>query len=161
MSNDSLTTEAILLWELWQELLHPLSTHQTWAQSQWGKATQVSHHVLICKKNNFGIKQFLMQPLTALNCNCRCLADGCSEAFVTNASMKNHMARVHHHQEKRYPVQSFSDCFAMSMLTFSGLLLLHSLVIFQCNHQGCGKDFHKKNQLKAHKHYHQELLSFQ
>lgn len=71
-----------------------------------------------------------MQPLTALNCNCRCLADGCSEAFVTNASMKNHMARVHHHQEKRYQVQSFSyffflHCFVMTMLTFTGLLLLH------------------------------------
>ena len=37
-----LTSETILLWELWQELLHPLSALQTWAQSQWGKAAQVS-----------------------------------------------------------------------------------------------------------------------
>lgn len=41
----SLTSETILLWELRQALLHSLSTHQTWAQPQWGKATQVSHRV--------------------------------------------------------------------------------------------------------------------
>lgn len=35
----------------------------------------------------------------------RCLAEGCSEAFVTNGSMKNHMARVHQQQEKRYKVR--------------------------------------------------------
>uniref|UniRef100_A0A672J4N0 Transcription factor IIIA n=1 Tax=Salarias fasciatus TaxID=181472 RepID=A0A672J4N0_SALFA len=53
----------------------------------------------------------------------KCLADGCSEAFATNASMKNHVARVHQHQEKRH----------------------------QCDVQGCTKDFHKRNQMKAHK----------
>ncbi|XP_075936307.1 general transcription factor IIIA, b isoform X1 [Anarhichas minor] len=62
----------------------------------------------------------------------RCLADGCSEVFVTNASMKNHMARVHQHQEKRY----------------------------QCDHQGCGRDFNKRNQLKAHKCEQHQLLLF-
>lgn len=41
----SLTSETILLWELRQALLHSLSTHQTWAQPQWGKATQVSRRV--------------------------------------------------------------------------------------------------------------------
>lgn len=35
----------------------------------------------------------------------RCLVDGCPEAFVTNASMKNHKARVHDKQEKQYQVQ--------------------------------------------------------
>ncbi|KAG7524479.1 transcription factor IIIA [Solea senegalensis] len=62
----------------------------------------------------------------------KCLADGCSEAFVTNASMKNHMARVHQHQEKRY----------------------------QCDYKGCGKDFSKRNQLKSHKVEHGQLLPF-
>ncbi|XP_059182836.1 general transcription factor IIIA, b [Centropristis striata] len=62
----------------------------------------------------------------------KCLADGCSEAFVTNASMKNHMARVHHHQEKQY----------------------------KCAHQGCGKVFNKRNQLKAHTCEHQQILPF-
>uniref|UniRef100_A0A3B5AHL8 Transcription factor IIIA n=1 Tax=Stegastes partitus TaxID=144197 RepID=A0A3B5AHL8_9TELE len=62
-----------------------------------------------------------------------CLADGCSEAFVTNASLKNHMARVHQHQEKRY----------------------------KCDHQGCSKDFNKKYQLKAHMCEHQQILPFE
>uniref|UniRef100_A0A1A8A4W0 General transcription factor IIIA, b n=1 Tax=Nothobranchius furzeri TaxID=105023 RepID=A0A1A8A4W0_NOTFU len=34
----------------------------------------------------------------------KCPNDGCSETFVTSASMKNHMARVHLHHEKRYPL---------------------------------------------------------
>ncbi|AWP20655.1 putative transcription factor IIIA isoform 2 [Scophthalmus maximus] len=62
----------------------------------------------------------------------KCLADGCSEAFVTNASMKNHMARVHQQQEKRY----------------------------KCDYQGCAKDFNKRNQLKSHKGEHEQLLPF-
>ncbi|XP_026035774.1 general transcription factor IIIA, b [Astatotilapia calliptera] len=62
----------------------------------------------------------------------KCLADGCSEAFVRNASLKNHMARVHQQQEKR----------------------------FQCDHQGCEKEFNKRNQLKAHQCEHQESLPF-
>ncbi|XP_034998790.1 general transcription factor IIIA, b [Hippoglossus stenolepis] len=62
----------------------------------------------------------------------KCVADGCSEAFVTNTGMKNHMARVHQHQEKRY----------------------------KCDRQGCGKDFNKRNQLKSHKGEHDQLLPF-
>ncbi|KAF7213886.1 general transcription factor IIIA, b [Nothobranchius furzeri] len=62
----------------------------------------------------------------------KCPNDGCSETFVTSASMKNHMARVHLHQEKRYP----------------------------CNHQGCEKDFKQKNQLKAHKCEHGDPFPF-
>ncbi|KAM6908182.1 general transcription factor IIIA, b [Lycodopsis pacificus] len=62
----------------------------------------------------------------------KCLADGCSEVFATNASMKKHIARVHQHQETRY----------------------------QCDHQGCGRDFNKRNQLKAHKCEQHQLLLF-
>uniref|UniRef100_UPI0037E7760A general transcription factor IIIA, b n=1 Tax=Semicossyphus pulcher TaxID=241346 RepID=UPI0037E7760A len=62
----------------------------------------------------------------------KCLTDGCPEAFVTHTSMKNHMARVHQHQEKRY----------------------------QCDHKGCVKDFNKRNQLKTHKFEHQQVLPF-
>ncbi|XP_030612605.1 general transcription factor IIIA, b isoform X2 [Archocentrus centrarchus] len=62
----------------------------------------------------------------------KCPADGCSEAFVRSASLKNHVARVHQHQEKRY----------------------------QCDHQGCEKHFNKKNQLKAHQCEHQQNLPF-
>ncbi|XP_047206181.1 general transcription factor IIIA, b isoform X1 [Girardinichthys multiradiatus] len=62
----------------------------------------------------------------------KCPADGCSEVFGKNASMKNHIARVHQHQEERY----------------------------QCDLQGCGKDFRKKKQLKAHKSEHGEPLAF-
>ncbi|XP_034416224.1 general transcription factor IIIA, b [Cyclopterus lumpus] len=61
-----------------------------------------------------------------------CLADGCSKDFVSNGSMKNHMAQVHQHQEKQY----------------------------ECDHQGCSRYFNKRNQLKAHKCEHQELLAF-
>ncbi|XP_041670376.1 general transcription factor IIIA, b [Cheilinus undulatus] len=63
----------------------------------------------------------------------KCVADGCSEAFVTNSSMKNHMARVHQHQERRY----------------------------LCDQPGCGKDFNKRNQLKAHQCDHTRILPFQ
>uniref|UniRef100_A0A672ZMU9 General transcription factor IIIA, b n=1 Tax=Sphaeramia orbicularis TaxID=375764 RepID=A0A672ZMU9_9TELE len=62
----------------------------------------------------------------------KCLAEGCTEAFVTNVSMKNHMARVHQHQEKHY----------------------------RCNYKGCGKDFNKRNQLSAHMYEHNQLLPF-
>ena len=34
----------------------------------------------------------------------RCPVEGCPEAFVTHASMKNHMARIHCKQEKPYQV---------------------------------------------------------
>lgn len=44
----AVTAEALLLWELQQELLHPLPTHQTWAQPQRGKAPQVSCSILFC-----------------------------------------------------------------------------------------------------------------
>ncbi|XP_028288452.1 general transcription factor IIIA, b [Parambassis ranga] len=60
----------------------------------------------------------------------KCKAAGCSEGFVTNASLKNHMTRVHQHHEKRY----------------------------RCNHSGCGKDFNKRYQLNAHKYEHQQQL---
>uniref|UniRef100_A0A3Q3LSB8 Transcription factor IIIA n=1 Tax=Mastacembelus armatus TaxID=205130 RepID=A0A3Q3LSB8_9TELE len=62
----------------------------------------------------------------------RCQDDDCSKAFPTIGSMKNHMARVHHHQGKKY----------------------------ECRHQDCGKRFNKRNQLKAHEPEHQELLPF-
>nr|XP_046211608.1 general transcription factor IIIA, b isoform X2 [Oncorhynchus gorbuscha] len=62
-----------------------------------------------------------------------CQSAGCSEAFVTHASMKNHMARVHQHQEKHY----------------------------KCDHVHCGMEFKKKNQLKTHKITHTQLLPFQ
>ncbi|XP_015257410.1 PREDICTED: transcription factor IIIA [Cyprinodon variegatus] len=62
----------------------------------------------------------------------KCLTDGCLEVFATNASMKSHVARVHQHQEKRY----------------------------QCDYQGCGKDFGKKKQLNAHKSEHGEPSAF-
>ncbi|KAM4606020.1 general transcription factor IIIA, b [Polymixia lowei] len=62
----------------------------------------------------------------------KCLAEGCSEDFVTHSSMKNHMARLHQQQEKYY----------------------------KCDHQGCGKDFTKKSQLNAHRCEHTQLLPF-
>ncbi|KAG8009460.1 Transcription factor IIIA [Nibea albiflora] len=71
----------------------------------------------------------------------KCLADGCSEAFVKNSSMKNHMARVHQQKEKPYRCTKI-------------------LKFCLCDHQGCGKDFHKRNQLKAHTFEHLQLLPF-
>ncbi|KAM9712609.1 general transcription factor IIIA, b [Menidia menidia] len=62
----------------------------------------------------------------------KCQVTGCSEAFVTNASLKNHVARVHDHQKNQY----------------------------ECDHQGCGKKFNKRCQLKAHKCEHQQGLPF-
>lgn len=61
----------------------------------------------------------------------KCLAEDCSVAFVTNASLKNHMARVHN-QEKLY----------------------------KCEHQGCEKVFKKRNQLSAHMVEHTQVLPF-
>lgn len=46
---------------------------------------------------------FLSEPLPALVS--RCVADGCSEAFVTSTSLKTHMARVHQRQKNQYKVQ--------------------------------------------------------
>ncbi|KAM8731245.1 general transcription factor IIIA, b [Acanthopagrus schlegelii] len=62
----------------------------------------------------------------------KCVADGCSEAFVTTTSLKTHMARVHQRQKTQY----------------------------KCDHQGCGKTFNKRNQLKAHQCEHQQILPF-
>ncbi|XP_068160400.1 general transcription factor IIIA, b [Antennarius striatus] len=63
----------------------------------------------------------------------KCLVHGCSEAFVTNASMKNHVARVHHEEQKR----------------------------FKCDQDGCGEGFNKRNQLRAHQSEHQQIPPFQ
>ncbi|KAL1006509.1 hypothetical protein UPYG_G00073250 [Umbra pygmaea] len=63
----------------------------------------------------------------------KCLVPGCSEAFLTHASMKDHMACIHQHLEKQY----------------------------KCDHEGCGKVFRKNNKLKTHKVEHSELLPFQ
>ncbi|XP_030254312.1 general transcription factor IIIA, b [Sparus aurata] len=62
----------------------------------------------------------------------KCVADGCSEAFVTSTSLKTHMARVHQRQKNQY----------------------------KCDHRGCGKTFNKRNQLKAHQCEHQQTLPF-
>ncbi|KAK5897886.1 hypothetical protein CgunFtcFv8_015350 [Champsocephalus gunnari] len=62
----------------------------------------------------------------------KCLADECSKGFGTYTSMKNHMARVHQHKDRLY----------------------------RCDHKGCGKDFSKKNQLKAHLDEHLGYLPF-
>ncbi|XP_055085982.1 general transcription factor IIIA, b [Periophthalmus magnuspinnatus] len=61
----------------------------------------------------------------------KCVVEGCSEAFVTNASLKNHTSKFHN-QEKKY----------------------------KCNHQGCEKDFNKRNQLSAHMFVHSKALPF-
>ncbi|XP_056155833.1 LOW QUALITY PROTEIN: general transcription factor IIIA, b [Lampris incognitus] len=58
-----------------------------------------------------------------------CLLEGCSEAFATLASMKDHMAQTPQ-QKKRY----------------------------DCDRQGCEKTFNKRNQLKAHEYEHTQLL---
>ncbi|KAJ8010725.1 hypothetical protein DPEC_G00078150 [Dallia pectoralis] len=63
----------------------------------------------------------------------KCQAEGCNEGFVTHASMKNHMTRVHQHQEKLY----------------------------KCDHEGCGKEFRKNNKLKTHMIEHTLLMPFQ
>uniref|UniRef100_A0A3B3XJ37 Transcription factor IIIA n=1 Tax=Poecilia mexicana TaxID=48701 RepID=A0A3B3XJ37_9TELE len=62
----------------------------------------------------------------------KCPMDGCLEAFGKNATMNNHVARVHQHQEDGY----------------------------KCDYEGCEKDFSKKKQLKAHKCEHGEPLGF-
>lgn len=102
----AVAAEALLLWELQQELLHPLPTHQTRAQPQRGKATQVSCSILFCDPQCW---PFFLQLVAVLVF--RCPAEGCPEAFVTHASMKNHMARIHCNQEKPYQVQKSCPLF--------------------------------------------------
>lgn len=107
-----LISETILMSKLWQELLHSLSAHQAWAHSQRGKTTQVSCFFCFYWERVIAIsvsQACLFKLLPALVS--RCLADGCSEAFVTNSSMKNHMARVHQQKEKPYQVQKSCFCF--------------------------------------------------
>ncbi|KAK7879026.1 hypothetical protein WMY93_030779 [Mugilogobius chulae] len=62
----------------------------------------------------------------------KCAVEGCSQAFVTNASLKNHTSRFHK-QEKKY----------------------------KCNFQGCEEPFNKRNQLTAHMFVHTKSLPFQ
>ncbi|XP_053716127.1 general transcription factor IIIA, b isoform X2 [Synchiropus splendidus] len=63
----------------------------------------------------------------------KCLAEGCSELFVSSTSMKNHMLRVHLQQRKLY----------------------------HCNHMGCEKCFRKRHQLHAHNYEHTQAPHFQ
>lgn len=51
---------------------------------------------------------------------CRCPMDGCLEAFGKNVTMKNHITRVHQHQEDRYKVQLFTLLIKIK-ITFSVL----------------------------------------
>ncbi|KAM9774530.1 general transcription factor IIIA, b [Syngnathus typhle] len=62
----------------------------------------------------------------------KCPTDGCPEAFLRHAGLKNHIARVHQHEETRY----------------------------QCTQDGCQSSFKKKYQLKAHVGNHQGRLPF-
>ncbi|XP_067234370.1 general transcription factor IIIA, b isoform X2 [Chanodichthys erythropterus] len=62
-----------------------------------------------------------------------CSVSGCSDAFSTPGSLKNHVAHVHHHKERYYV----------------------------CNHEGCGKEFRKKKQLKIHMCEHTNELPFE
>ncbi|CAB1349852.1 unnamed protein product [Coregonus sp. 'balchen'] len=75
-----------------------------------------------------------------------CLAAGCSEAFVTHASMKNHMARCDH-----------VDC-GMEFKKKNKLnihKIIHTqLLPFQCNFEGCKREFAAPGQLKRHEKVH-------
>ncbi|XP_051543337.1 transcription factor IIIA-like [Myxocyprinus asiaticus] len=62
-----------------------------------------------------------------------CSVNGCSDAFSTHGSLRNHTAQVHHNKERNYV----------------------------CNHQDCGKEFHKKKRLMFHSSEHTNELPFQ
>ncbi|KAG7273944.1 hypothetical protein CRUP_011080 [Coryphaenoides rupestris] len=108
----------------------------------------------------------------------KCQADGCVEAFVTHSSMKNHMFKMHQNKGKPYKVYSYLvpvnmrciiECTFVSYQEASCWLEVmdwHVCVVMrlrssQCGHQGCGADFNKKHQLKAHTYEHTKLLPFQ
>ncbi|XP_051538184.1 transcription factor IIIA-like [Myxocyprinus asiaticus] len=61
-----------------------------------------------------------------------CSVSGCSDAFSTSGSLRNHTAHVHHNKERNYV----------------------------CNHEGCGKEFHKKKQLLIHSCEHTNEFPF-
>ncbi|NP_001083013.2 general transcription factor IIIA, b [Danio rerio] len=61
-----------------------------------------------------------------------CSVSGCSAAFSTPGSLRNHIAQVHDNKVRHYV----------------------------CNYQGCAKEFHKKKQLKTHLCEHTNELSF-
>ncbi|XP_034025031.1 general transcription factor IIIA, b [Thalassophryne amazonica] len=62
----------------------------------------------------------------------KCLVEGCDAAFFTNAGLKNHITQAHEHQKKQY----------------------------QCDYPGCGKEFSKRYQLRAHQCEHNSVLPF-
>ncbi|XP_055038367.2 general transcription factor IIIA, b [Misgurnus anguillicaudatus] len=62
-----------------------------------------------------------------------CSVSGCTDAFSTPGSLKNHIAHVHQHNERSYV----------------------------CNHQNCGKAFSKKKQLRIHACEHTNELPFE
>ncbi|XP_016359173.1 transcription factor IIIA-like isoform X2 [Sinocyclocheilus anshuiensis] len=62
-----------------------------------------------------------------------CSVTGCSDAFSTPGSLRNHVAHAHHQKESYYV----------------------------CNHEGCGKEFRKKKQLKIHICEHTNELPFE
>lgn len=168
-----LTSETILLRELWEELLHSLSTHQTWAQSQWGEAAQVSHYVPFFSSPgnsniNLGCFSSCISAVNLLSSSGVWLMDALRPLSQIPAWRTTWLgftrSRRSNIKYNNSEISLFSFYFVVLVSSLRRIVmywLAFSLIFFQCDHQGCGKNFIKRNQLKAHKCEHQELLPFQ
>lgn len=148
----AVTAETVLLRELRQELLHPLPTHQTWAQPQRGKATQVSSSILLlwpkcwplfCDLYRFcssGVPLKVVQrPLSRTPAWRTTWLE-----FTTNGS-----------DHTRY------NTAALLLFCSVSAPKPRRVLLFQCDHLGCVMNFNKRNQLKAHQGEHRNVLPFQ
>ncbi|XP_072306527.1 general transcription factor IIIA, b [Eucyclogobius newberryi] len=85
----------------------------------------------------------------------KCAVEGCTEAFITNASLKNHMSRFHN-QEKRYKCtyQGCEKCFNKRYQLCAHTFVHNKALPFHCKTIGCTKEFSSHGKLKHHEKMH-------
>ncbi|XP_034006660.1 general transcription factor IIIA, b isoform X2 [Trematomus bernacchii] len=84
----------------------------------------------------------------------KCLADGCSKGFGTYTSMKNHMARVHQHKDRLYRCKGCGNDFSKRN-QLKAHLGEHLILAFPCTVSGCTRQFLSLRKLKHHEKVHE------